>query len=133
MSTQKPFTIEQLWKSIGEGTLVGAKCRKCGKIHFPPRQLCDTCLSNELEWNHIPTEGTLQTYTIIYIAPAQFQAMAPYAIGIVGLANGLKIPGMIRNAPLDQIKIGMRLSIAFEPSDGTSQWPQWPRYYFKPA
>lgn len=133
MSTQKPFTIEQFWKSVGEGNLVAAKCRKCGKTHFPPRQLCTACLSNEFEWDRIPTEGTLLTYTIIHIAPAQFQAMAPYAIGIVGLANGLKIPGMIRNAPLDQIKIGMPLSIAFEPCVGAPQWPQWPKYYFKPA
>ncbi len=132
MSAQKPFTIEQLYKFMGEGKLMGGKCRKCGKIHFPPRQLCDQCLSKEFEWTHIPTEGKLLTYTIIHIAPAQFQSMAPYAIGIIRLDNELKIPGMIKDAPLDRITIGMPLSIVFEACSGTAQWPQWPRYHFKP-
>jgi uncharacterized OB-fold protein len=132
MSAQNPFTIEQLCKFMGEGKLMGGKCSKCGKIHFPPRQLCDQCFSKEFEWTQIPTEGKLLTYTIIHIAPAQFQPMAPYAMGIVRLKNGLKIPGMIRDAPLDQIRIGMPLIIAFEACSPTAQWPQWPRYHFKP-
>jgi uncharacterized OB-fold protein len=132
MSAQKPFTIEQLCKFMGEGKLMGGKCRKCGKIHFPPRPLCDQCLSKEFEWTQIPTEGKLLTYTIIHIAPAQFQSMAPYAMGIIRLDNGLKIPGMIKDAPLDKIRIGMPLSIVFEACSPTAQWPQWPRYHFKP-
>jgi hypothetical protein len=132
MSAQKPFTIEQLCKFMGEGKLMGGKCRKCGKIHFPPRPLCDQCLSKEFEWTQIPTEGKLLTYTIIHIAPAQFQSMAPYAMGIIRLDNGLKIPGMIKDAPLDKIRIGMPLSIVFEACSLTAQWPQWPRYHFKP-
>jgi uncharacterized OB-fold protein len=133
MSAQQPFTIEQLYKLMGEGKLMGGKCKKCGKTHFPPRPLCDECLSKEFEWTPIPTKGKLLTYTIIHIAPAQFQAMAPYAIGIIRFNNGLKIPGMIKDVALDKIKIGMPLSIVFEACNTTTQWPQWPRYHFKPT
>lgn len=133
MSGQEQFTIEQLYKHMGQGKLMGGKCKKCGKIHFPPRPMCDDCFSKEFEWIEIPKKGKLLTYTVIYIAPAQFQAMAPYAMGIVQMENGLKIPGMMKEAPLDQIKIGMPLTIMFEPCATTQQWPQWPRYYFKPA
>jgi uncharacterized OB-fold protein len=133
MAAQTPFTIEQLCKFMNEGKLMAGKCKKCGKIHFPPRPLCDECFSKEFDWTPIATEGRLLTYTIIHIAPAQFQAMAPYAIGIIGLNNGLKIPGMIKNAAFGQIKIGMPLSITLEPCSSSPQWPQWPRYYFKPA
>jgi len=132
MVAQAPFTIEQLCKFMNEGKLMAGKCKKCGKIHFPPRQLCDECLSNEFEWTQIPTMGKLLTYTVIHIAPAQFQAMAPYAIGIIGLDNGLKIPGMIKNVPLDKIRIMMPLCMVIEPCSGTGQWPQWPRYHFEP-
>lgn len=133
MSTQQSFTIEQLYKLMSEGKLMGGKCKKCGKTHFPPRPLCDECLSKEFEWAPIPTEGKLLTYTIIHIAPAQFQAMAPYAIGIIRFSNGLKIPGMIKDVALDKIKIGMPLSIVFEACNTTAQWPRWPRYHFKPT
>ena len=61
------------------------------------------------------------------------RSMTPYAVGIVKLENGLKIPGMVRGVAPDQIKIGMPLTIEFGTSAASQQWPQWPRYYFKPA
>jgi uncharacterized OB-fold protein len=132
MNGQEPFTIERLYKFMNEGKLMAGRCKKCGEIHFPPRQLCDECLSNEFEWIPIPTLGKLLTYTIIHIAPAQFQSMTPYAIGIIGLDNGLKIPGMIKKASIDKIEITMPLSIVLEPCIGAGPWPQWPKYHFEP-
>jgi uncharacterized OB-fold protein len=133
MGEQAPFTIEQFYKHINQGRLLGGKCRKCGKIHLPPRPLCDNCFSKDFEWTEIPTKAKLLTYTVIHIAPTQFQSMAPYAMGIVQLADELRIPGMIRGVPLEQIRIGMDLVIDFGTCAATQPWPQWPRYYFKPA
>jgi uncharacterized OB-fold protein len=133
VTEQPPFTIEQFCKNIGQGKLLGGKCKKCGKIHFPPRPLCDNCLSKDFEWIEISAKGRLLTYTIIHVAPTQFQQMAPYAVGIVELDNGLKLPGMIKDAALDKIEIDMPLALEFEACQPTAQWPQWPRYYFKPV
>ncbi|MEM3566257.1 MAG: Zn-ribbon domain-containing OB-fold protein [Candidatus Bathyarchaeia archaeon] len=132
--TEQPqnFTIEQFYKYISQKKLLGGKCQKCGKIHLPPRPLCDKCLSTEFEWTEMPTTGKLLTYTIIHVAPTQFQNMAPYAVGIIQLENGVKIPGMIKNTPLDKIKVGMTLKMGFEEPQQTQQWPNWPRYYFAP-
>jgi len=133
MSEQAPFTVEQFYKHILQGKLMGGKCRKCGKVHLPSRPLCDNCFSKEFEWIEVPQKGKLLTYTVIHVAPTQFQGMAPYAVGIVQLENGVKIPGMVRGVALEQIKIGMRLTIDFGECVATQPWPQWPRYYFKPA
>jgi hypothetical protein len=133
MSEQNPFTIEQFYKNISHGKLLAGKCKKCGKIHLPPRPVCDDCYSRDFEWTAVPTKGKLLTYTVIHIAPAQFQSMAPYAMGIVQLENGLKIPGMIKAIALEQIKVGMDLIIDFGTCDATQPWPKWPRYYFKPT
>jgi uncharacterized OB-fold protein len=132
MSKQAPFTIEQFYKNIGQGKLLAGKCLRCGKIHLPPRPICDDCYSKEFDWTAVPTKGKLLTYTVIHIAPLQFQSMAPYAMGIVQLENGLKMSGMIRDVPLEQIKVGMDLVIDFGTCAATQPWPQWPRYYFKP-
>lgn len=133
MSEQpSPFTIEQFYKNIVQGKLLGGKCRKCGKVHLPPRPLCDSCFSKEFEWVELPKNGKLLTYTIIHVAPTQFQGMAPYAVGIIQLESGLAIPGMIRGVALEDIKIGMPLKIDFGECAATQVWPQWPRYYFKP-
>jgi hypothetical protein len=128
-----PFTIEQFYKYILQGKFMAGKCRKCGKMHLPPRPLCDKCFSKEFEWIELPKTGKLLTYTVIHVAPPQFQGMAPYAVGIVQLENGLKIPGMIKGVPQEQIRIGMPLTIDFEAYASTQTWPQWSRYYFKQA
>lgn len=132
MSEQSDFTIEQFYKNVLQGKLMAGKCRKCGKVHLPPRPFCDECFSNEFEWKEIPRKGKLLTYTIIHVAPVQFQSMAPYAVGIIQLEDGIRIPGMIRGVALEQIAIGMELMFDFGTYTATQQWPQWPRYYFKP-
>jgi uncharacterized OB-fold protein len=131
MSEQLPFTIEQFCKWANQGKLMGGKCRNCGKILFPPRPLCDRCLATEFEWKEISQTGNLLTYTIIYVAPTQFQSISPYPVGIIQLEDGLKLPGMIKATALDQIKIGMQLKLEFEMCPAGGQWPQWPRYHFR--
>ncbi|MGC8998484.1 MAG: Zn-ribbon domain-containing OB-fold protein [Candidatus Bathyarchaeia archaeon] len=135
--TEQPtnFTIEQFYKNISQKKLMAGKCLKCGKIHLPPRPLCDKCLSTGFEWVELPQNGKLLTYTIIHVAPPQFQNMTPYAVGIVQLENSVKIPGMIKDVPLDKIKVGMSLKMEFEEPQQPqqTQWPQWPRYYFRPS
>jgi uncharacterized OB-fold protein len=133
MSAQPSFTIEQFYKFLAQKKLMAGKCQKCGKIHLPPRPLCDNCFSQQFTWTQISGKGKLLTYSVIHIAPQQFQAMAPYAVGIVQLENGLKIPGMISDAPQEQLQIGMDLTIDFEACTTTETWPRWPRYCFKPA
>lgn len=132
MNEESPFTIEQFYTYVSQGKLMGGKCKKCGKVHLPPRPLCDNCLSNEFEWVELPQKGKLLTYTIIHVAPAQFQKMAPYAVGIVQLGSNLKILGIIRGIATEQIKIGMPLKIEFEILVASQLWPKWPRYYFNP-
>ena len=128
--TEATFTIDQFYKYLAQGKLMAGKCLHCGKIHLPPRPLCDSCFHQEFSWLEIAGKGKLVTYTIIHVAPEQFQAMAPYAVGIVQLENGLKLPGMI--ASTTQLRIGMELTIDFTTCTASQPWPQWPRYCFKP-
>jgi len=132
MITHEPFTIEQFYKFLQQGKLKAGKCLKCGKIHLPPRPLCDNCYSQEFEWINISGKGKLLTYTIISIAPAQFQALTPYSVGIIEFENSLRIPGMIQDVTEGKLKIGMELTLDFGTCSTTQQWPQWHRYCFKP-
>jgi hypothetical protein len=110
---------------------MAGKCKKCGKIHLPPRPLCDNCYSTDFQWLEVTGKGELLTYTIIHVAPQQFQSLAPYAIGIVELEGGLKIPGMIQGLAQEKLQIGMSLIVDFSTCSTPQTWPQWPRYCFK--
>ena len=131
MTETAPFTIDQFYKFLSEGKLMAGKCTHCGKIHLPPRPLCDKCFSQEFTWVEVTPKGKLLTYTIIHIAPQQFQDMTPYAVGIIQLENGAKLPGMITGTK--QLQIGMDLTVDFTTCTAAQPWPQWPRYCFKPA
>jgi uncharacterized OB-fold protein len=124
-----PPTIESFYKFCGDRKLMAAKCLRCKKVFVPPRSACIHCGSQTLEWAEISGKGRLVTYTVIHIAPAQFQSQAPYAIGIVEFSEGTRLPGMIRGVKLEDVKIGMELRTDFETSAG-AEWPEWPRYFF---
>jgi uncharacterized protein len=132
MSAKEPFSIEQFYKFLGQQKLMAGKCLKCGKIHLPPRPLCDNCFSQDFEWVSVSGKGKLVTYTVIHVAPKQFQDLTPYTVGIVELEDGLKIPGMIQSTTQEHLKIGMELTLDFGTCSGPQQWPNWPRYCFKP-
>jgi uncharacterized OB-fold protein len=132
MDVNEPFTIEQFYKFLRQGKLMAGKCVKCGKIHLPPRPLCNNCYSQEFEWVQVSGIGELVTYTVISIAPQQFHDLTPYAVGIVQLENGLKIPGMIQAVKREELKIGMSLTLDFGSCSTPQEWPKWPRYCFKP-
>jgi len=131
---QPAFGIESFYKFVGEGKLMGAKCGKCGEVMLPPRPVCSKCFGKNLTWIELKGRGKLLTYTVIHVAPKQFESLAPYAVGIVKLEDGPHLLGMIRNIEPDKLKVGMMLTVDFEkPSSSQAQWPLWSKYFFKPS
>jgi len=131
---QPAFGIESFYKFVGEGKLMAARCSKCGNLMLPPRPVCITCISKDLTWFELKPQGQLLTYTVIHVAPKQFEAMAPYPVGVVKLEDGPQLLGMVRDIAPDKLKVGMNLTVNFEKVTATTptQWPAWSRYYFKP-
>ena len=137
MSEQPPpFTISSFYKFVNEKKLMAAECKECRTVLLPPKPMCTKCLSTNLKWIEIKGAGKLLSYTVIHVAPMQFESMAPYTVGIVELKAGLRLPGMIKDETsekisFDRVKVGMTLKIDFETATST-QWPAWPRYFFRP-
>ena len=131
MAEAHPFTTEQFYRFASQKRLMAARCSNCGNLLLPPRPLCTKCLSTELKWVELEKGGKLLTYTVIHVAPTQFQSMVPYTVGIVKLKDGLKLPGMIRGVESQEIEVGMELEADFDTAL-PSEWPTWPRYFFRP-
>jgi len=124
--------VENFYRFCSEGKLMAVRCNSCAALVTPPRSICPKCSGNEFGWVELKRRGKLLTYTIIHFPPSQFQALAPYAVGIIELEEGPKLPGMIKNVKLEDLRIGMDLSVGFE-ATSPKEWPKWPRYFFKPA
>lgn len=132
MAEKYPFTIEQFYKFVSERKLMAAKCKKCGTMLLPPRPMCTKCFSSDLEWVELKNKGKLLTYTVIHVSSKQFESLIPYAVGIVKLGDGPKLPGMIQDVEPEKISVGMSLEVDFDTTI-PSEWPTWPRYFFKPS
>jgi len=107
---------------------MATRCTSCGAILAPPRALCPRCGLTDMQWTELKGTGRLLTYSIVHVAPSAFQPFVPYAVGIVLLDEGARLPGMIRVDPRD-LRIGLELKVAFETSR-SEKWPPWARYSF---
>jgi uncharacterized OB-fold protein len=89
------------------------KCKKCGKIFFPPRLVCDACKAREFETVVLPEEGEVVSHTVIRTPPSGFEDEAPYAIGIVKLGEGVQLLTQIVDCDFEEIKIGTKVRVEF--------------------
>ena len=79
------------WDSLASGRLVSTRCRQCGRISFPPKPLCRSCWSEDIEWVDLDPAGTLYSLTRVHVVPRAFLSDALYDIGIVDLACGVRL------------------------------------------
>lgn len=97
----------------GSGNLIGSQCRSCGAHFFPIRAACSRCLSQDLDTIGFSTEGTLYTFSIVRQSTPAFKV--PYALGYVDFPEDVRIMGQIGGCELEDIDIGMPLTLVLEP------------------
>ncbi len=67
-------------------------CRRCGHVHYPPRQLCERCLDGELEWRDVADGGrVLAETTVRHANDLYFRERLPWKLGLVGSDAGPSI------------------------------------------
>jgi uncharacterized OB-fold protein len=95
---------------LDKGEVRGTKCKECGAVFFPPRADCYKCLSSDMEWFQVTGTGKLITFSRLMYAPIGFGDDLPYAIALVEYGD-YKVFGRIGNIPLDEVEIGMDLTV----------------------
>lgn len=112
--------VAGLFEQGERGThLIGSRCAGCDTLYFPVAVSCrnPACDDKRLVRAQLPERGTLVSYTVQHFQPPPLFRMddwAPYAIGLVALADGVEVMGMLTGVDLDQIAIGMPLRLTTE-------------------
>ncbi|MCP2620288.1 Zn-ribbon domain-containing OB-fold protein [Candidatus Aminicenantes bacterium AC-334-K16] len=107
-------TPAKYWREIPQRyRLEAGKCQACGQIYFPPRQICALCGSREFTPTRLAEKGKLLTYTIIRVPPHQFADLAPYAVGIAELEDGVRLTAQIVDCSFEELRVGMPVKIEF--------------------
>ncbi len=115
------FTHTAYSSYLNDHRLMGSKDLQTGEVFLPPRPMNPETFSTTMEWVELKGEGTLQAFTIVYIAPtamieAGYDRKNPYCVGIVKLEEGPMMSGLILGVDVRNsasIQIGMPLKVSF--------------------
>lgn len=108
--TTRPF-----WDAAREGRLVLQYDPVEGAFQFYPRAGSVATGRRNLEWREASGTGTLYAWTVTHLPAAGFEDRAPYLVGLVDLDEGVRILTNLVDVAEDELRIGMRLRVAFEP------------------
>ncbi len=106
---QKEFVRGAFTKPLSpDSRLLASKCKKCGKLHFPPQRLCSQCYSwEEMEETPLSRRGKIFSWTVAYL-------MGEHPIGYVDLPEGIRLfsifTGLGEN-PVKALDIGREVEL----------------------
>jgi len=124
------FTESAYTGKLNEHKLMGTRCTSCGSLFLPPRPMCADCYDGSMEWVELPTTGTIEAFTSVFIGPtamieAGYDRKNPYCVGIVKLDEGPAISAQILGVDPthpESIKVGTKVKATFvERGDGEGQ------------
>ncbi|MGZ3410931.1 MAG: SDR family NAD(P)-dependent oxidoreductase [Xanthobacteraceae bacterium] len=102
----------RLTSAAARGAFELPVCQDCGAVQYPVREVCVSCLSDNLRWEKAAADGTVLSVTAIrHATDPYFQARRPLAMGSVKLDTG---PVVIARFPLGDVKSGDRVEIRNE-------------------
>ncbi|MFF1447535.1 bifunctional MaoC family dehydratase N-terminal/OB-fold nucleic acid binding domain-containing protein [Streptomyces sp. NPDC058274] len=110
------------WEGVGRHRLLIQRCEGCGTLRFPWLPGCNAC--GCLEWDAVEAsgEGTVYSYVVMHHPP--FPAFdPPYAVGLIELAEGVRIVSNVVGVPYDEVRIGMPVRLRFERYDEELELP----------
>ena len=108
-----PTPDTQEWfDRIDAGELTVPRCTACESFFLYPRSSCPRCGARSVELIPAAGDGVLLSFVVNHRAPAGFEP--PYALGVVALAEGPHLTGVIRTDQPEALKIDAPVRVAFE-------------------
>ncbi|MER6351225.1 bifunctional MaoC family dehydratase N-terminal/OB-fold nucleic acid binding domain-containing protein [Streptomyces sp. NPDC001634] len=119
------------WEGVGRHRLLIQRCAGCGTLRFPWLPGCNAC--GCLEWDTVEAsgEGAVYSYVVMHHPPFPAfsasdhaaDAAGPYAVGLIELAEGVRIVSNVIGVPYDKVRIGMPVRLEFVRYDEELELP----------
>ncbi|WP_425442768.1 bifunctional MaoC family dehydratase N-terminal/OB-fold nucleic acid binding domain-containing protein [Streptomyces indicus] len=110
------------WQGVEQHKLLIQCCTGCSVLRFPWLPGCNSCGSQEWDTVEASGEGTVYSYVVMHHPP--FPAFdPPYAVGLIELAEGVRIISNVVGVPHDEVRIGMPVRLEFLRADEELEVP----------
>jgi uncharacterized protein len=108
-----PTPDTQEWfDRIDAGELTVPRCTVCTSYFLYPRSSCPRCGARSVELAPAAGHGVLLSFVVNHRGPAGFDA--PYALGVVRLAEGPHLTGVVRTDRPELLEVDAAVRVAFE-------------------
>lgn len=112
------------WAGVAEHRLLIQRCTGCGVLRFPWLPGCNACGAPDWDTVEASGEGTVYSYVVMHHPP--FPAFdPPYAVGLIELAEGVRIVSNVIGAPYDKVRVGMPVRLEFQRVDAELELPMF--------
>ncbi len=98
--------------------LQGWRCTDCGRLSLGASHPCPFCGSQGGSAVSLSGRGRLLSWTVIRVAPGRYAGEAPYAVGVLELAEGIRVTARLEADP-ERLAAGQAVALAsLDPTRG---------------
>ena len=123
-----------------EPQLIGGRCAECETVTFPVQPSCARCGATAVEPHLLPRRGTLWTFTTQEFLPKEpyasgetMETFRPYGVGMVQLADELRVEGRLTEGDASKLRIGMDVELVIIPFRTDPDGTEIMTYAFQPV
>ncbi|MFE9368833.1 bifunctional MaoC family dehydratase N-terminal/OB-fold nucleic acid binding domain-containing protein [Streptomyces sp. NPDC006711] len=110
------------WAGVAERRLLIQRCDDCAELRFPWLPGCHACGSAHWDTVEASGAGTVFSYVVMHHPP--FPAFdPPYAVGLIELAEGVRMVSNVIGVAPDEVRIGMPVRLEFTRVDDELELP----------
>ncbi|MEU9474227.1 bifunctional MaoC family dehydratase N-terminal/OB-fold nucleic acid binding domain-containing protein [Streptomyces sp. NPDC048191] len=100
------------WQGVAEHRLLIQRCTDCGTLRHPWLPGCNACGCPDWDTVEASGAGTVYSYVVMHHPP--FPAFdPPYVVGLVELAEGVRMVSNVTGVPYDKVRIGLPVRLEF--------------------
>jgi uncharacterized OB-fold protein/acyl dehydratase len=112
------------WDGARAGELRIQRCGECGALRHPPGPMCPRCHAVARDHIRASGRGTVYSFVVHHHPPVPGRE-APFVVGLIELAEGVRMVGNVIGCPPAEVHIGMPVQVTFERIDDDLVLPQW--------
>jgi uncharacterized OB-fold protein len=112
--------ISRFLEELKKGKIIASTCNKCRRIMVPPRTYCEQCFKATDGWRYVKDTGTINTYSISYLAADASRLEKPILVAIIdldGASKGMGIIHKLEEVEPEKIRFGMKVRAVWKPQE----------------
>jgi hypothetical protein len=114
---------EPFWQGARDGKLMLQYCRDAGRFQHYPRPVSIYTGGRNLEWREVSGLGQIYACTVLRVPGPGLAGRVPLSLVTVELDEGVRILANIIETPLEDVRIGRRVVLAWDRLDGGVAYP----------